>query len=98
AADRLRDRIQQHLALLTATAAHLKYLEAPLTRDRFLDYVSSLGLQSKYNGIQGLGYAAVLGAEDDRWASDRILREYEVEREVRPASSAGMRTSIVLLE
>ncbi|MGN7871710.1 hypothetical protein [Paracoccus sp. 22332] len=55
AARRIEIRIEQHLALLTATRAFFEVHPRSGEREVFAAFVSKLDLDGQYSGLQGIG-------------------------------------------
>ncbi|HHY03297.1 MAG TPA: hypothetical protein GX686_10640, partial [Paracoccus sp.] len=58
-ANRIHQRMIQHIALLRATRSHFDAGERPVSDAEFQRFVDGLALQRDYRGIQGLGYATL---------------------------------------
>ena len=58
-ANRIHQRMIQHIALLRATRSHFDASERPVSEIEFQRFVDGLALQRDYRGIQGLGYATL---------------------------------------
>lgn len=98
AADRIDQRIKLHVALLLATRSLFVATNGYPSRTAFRDYVNGLDLSGKFEGVQGIGLARMIGAQDTDAVEATILRDYDVNIRVRPETTEDVRTPIVLLE
>lgn len=99
AVDRVTTRIEQHLSLLTATHAFLKANDGTIDAGSFETYISGLDIEGRYDGIQGIGYAALIRKGEEPGTKAWLESAYEMPREVWPAATDQQyRTPIVLLE
>lgn len=98
AADRLHRRVQQHIALLIATAAHLAKDGGEITRSDFVDFISRLQLEGRYEGVQGIGFADIVESGEEADIRRHLSQNYGVDRGVWPDSDEDVRTAIMLLE
>lgn len=96
-ANRLHDRISDHIALLQATAAAFEAQGRVMEAPDFTDYVARLDLLRHYRGIQGIGYAALTPAAAVAAANAALARDYGPEIRVHPDPGAGVGTPIMLL-
>lgn len=67
-------------------------------RAAFQHFVNGLGLENKFEGIGGIGYARLIPAGAEAKAANDLLRNYGIDREVWPETDQDVRTPIVLLE
>ncbi|MDQ1902091.1 CHASE domain-containing protein [Paracoccus sp. WLY502] len=98
AARRIEIRIEQHLALLTATRAFFEVHPRSLEREVFAAFVSKLDLDGQYSGLQGIGVSQLLPPASETDVEAGIRTNYDVSREVWPEAVPGLRTAIILLE
>ena len=77
-ARRLEERMFQHIALLRATRSYFEAENGQVTVSEFARYVTDLNLERDYRGIQGIGYAPLLGHEAATAAAGRISRDNAV--------------------
>ena len=98
AARRIETRIEQHIALLTATRAFLEVHHEPLDREVFAAFVEGLGLEGRYSGLQGIGFARILTPGSEVEVEASLARDYGLEVQVWPEPVPGLRTAIVILE
>ncbi|SEH65332.1 CHASE domain-containing protein [Paracoccus alkenifer] len=68
-ANRIHQRMIQHIALLRATRSHFDASERPVSEVEFQRFVDGLALQRDYRGIQGLGYAKLSPASETAGAA-----------------------------
>lgn len=99
-ANRVDSRLNQHIALITATGAFIEASGAQLNRRSFSTFIRGLRLHDKFEGIRGIGFAALMPANAE--AIDRVpealMRNYGVERAVWPETDQLQRAVIMLLE
>lgn len=99
AVDRVTARFDEHVSLLSAAHALFVASRGDIGAGGFGAFVAGLGIESRYGGIQGIGYAETIPAGDEAFAAARIAGEYGIERPVWPAATdQAYRTPIVLLE
>ncbi|WP_133122811.1 CHASE domain-containing protein [Zhengella mangrovi] len=98
AVSRIEERVQQHIALLVAAASHYQADGDQLSRPSFAAFISGLGLESRFEGIQGIGYAKILQSDDDGTTRQALRRFYGIDRDVWPDSTEAVRTAILLIE
>jgi CHASE1-domain containing sensor protein len=98
AARRIETRIEQHIALLSATRAFHESFRGPLDREVFALFVDWLELDGRYSGLQGIGVARVLTSETEPQVEAGLARDYGAEIQVWPEPVPGLRTAIILLE
>ncbi len=91
-------RIEQHIALLTATRAFLETRSGAPDRNAFAAFVRGLGLEGPYSGLQGIGFSRILRSEAEAEAEANLVRDYGADRGIWPEAVTGLRTAIVLLE
>ncbi|WP_169310736.1 CHASE domain-containing protein [Cereibacter changlensis] len=98
AARRIETRIEQHIALLSATRAFIEVQDGPVEHEVFAAFVKGLGLDDRYSGLQGLGLARLVtpGTEDEVKAT--LAQNYGPEAVIWPEPVPGLRTAITLLE
>lgn len=96
-ADSVSRRLGQHLSLLQATRSFFDALGGPANGRAFDDFVTGLDLDGEYDGVQGLGFALRIEADEEAAAEEVILRNYGIEREVWPETDQTLRTPIILL-
>ena len=91
-------RIEQHIALLSATQSFLEVHDEPTSRAEFAGFVGGLHLDNRYPGLQELGFVRVLTPGDEAQLESILSQAYEGERRVWPEAVPGLRTAVVLLE
>jgi CHASE1-domain containing sensor protein len=91
-------RIEQHIALLSATQSFLEVHDEPTSRAEFAGFVGGLHLDNRYPGLQELGSVRVLTPGDEAQMEAILSQAYEGERRVWPDEVPGLRTAVVLLE
>lgn len=98
-AGRLHERINQHVALLRATAAAFESTGGQVEAATFSRYVSGLGLRDDYSGIQGIGFARLMttAAATDGIPAE-IARNYGEAVPLHPPTDQPVAAGIVLLE
>lgn len=97
---RLESRLQQHMALITATGAFLEVSGGSITRTSFASFVRGLKLENNFEGIRGIGFALLTQArpEEDAALNSIIAENYKIDRSAWPATDLPQRAVIVLLE
>ena len=95
---RIQERMIQHVALLRATRSYFDAETDPVTVPEFARYVAGLELQSGYQGIQGIGFAALLPAARADQARARISAAHGRQVAARPASDQRLVGPITMLE
>lgn len=95
---RIQQRMIQHVALLRATRSHFDAGTEPVTVPEFARYVAGLDLQGDYQGIQGIGFAALLPAAEAGRARDRIALAHGRPVAARPPSDQQLVGPIAMLE
>lgn len=98
AADRVQERLRQHMSLLVATKAFFVARHGNVAREEYREFISALELDKRYNGIRGIGFARLLPTGREALAENEVARNYDIERPVWPETDAALRTPIVLLE
>lgn len=98
AARRVEIRIEQHIALLTATRAFLEVHHDPRDREVFAAFVSGLDLDENYAGLQGIGLSQLLTPGSEAAVEASLSKNYGASVEVWPAPFPGLRTAVTLLE
>ena len=98
AADRIDQRFRQHIALLLATRSLFVATGGYPPRTTFRNYVNGLELNGRFRGVQGLGFARMIKAQDTEIIEAAISRDYDINVSVRPETAQTVRTPIVLLE
>lgn len=103
--NRIALRISQHLSLLTATRSLFEARRGNVSYLEFSSFIRHLGLSQAYDGVQGIGVAAIVppgGGESIRAA---LKANYGIERAVPPVgkrlpagTSQPVRTAVVMLE
>lgn len=74
---RTRERVNQFVALLTATAAYVGTRPVePVPKERFLSYVSALGDLEALSGVQGIGLALLVPKGREAELTTRLQREH----------------------
>lgn len=95
---RLEQRMIQHVALLRATRSQFDAEVEPVTVPEFARYVAGLDLRGDYQGIQGIGFAALLPAAEAEQARDRIAAAHGHPIAARPPGDQPLVGPIVMLE
>jgi CHASE1-domain containing sensor protein len=96
--DQIRTRVQQHIALVVATASHVAAIGGETDKDSFRNFIEGLDLDDEFEGVQGIGIARILQEDQEAEISQRLATDYGVERSVWPPSNEPIRTAIVMLE
>lgn len=95
---RIQQRMIQHIALLGATRSYFDAGAEPVTVPEFARYVAGLELERDYQGIQGIGFAALLAAGDADRAHAFISAGHGRRIAARPPSDQSLVGPIVMLE
>lgn len=95
---RVVTRIQQHVVVLRAARGLLSAQGEGISRDGFRRFLSSVDIVDELAGVQGIGFARMLGRSDTRLARQDVQRHYGLDIDIRPESDQRWRTPIVLLE
>jgi len=92
-------RMERYEQLLHAAAAALDRAEHP-TREQWASIHRTLDPSTRYPGLQGLGYAAMLGPGQKRDDFERTLRQQQgfEDFSIRPASERARYSAILHLE
>lgn len=99
AADRLRGRVEQHVAFLRAAHAFFVSQDGQVSHRSFATFVEGLDLTTGLPGIQGIGFARLIDVGEEADVSVRIGKSYGIERDVWPdTTDQTRRTPIELLE
>lgn len=98
AADRVRDRVQQHIALLIAAVGHFDAVGRIDDRAGFAKFVAKLDLEGRYKGVQGIGFADIVKPGGDEDFRRNLFDAYGVSKTPWPESTQPVRTGILLLE
>jgi len=98
AVERIVMRINQHISLLTATRSLFEARRGNVSREEFAAFVSHLNIKEEFDGVQGIGYAAVLEPGSEALVRESLARDYGVDRAPFPQSTEDMRTAIMMLE
>lgn len=97
-ADRIQDRIKQQIDLLGSVHAFMAANAASVSHAEFASFVGRLRNQSRFSGMQGIGFAAMIQAGDEAPAELQVGEDYDLIRTVWPATEQEWRTPIVYLE
>lgn len=91
-------RVEQYIALLTATRAFLETRSDLPDRGSFAAFVRGLGLEDAYSGLQGIGFALIVQSGAEGEAEDGLAQQYGTPLQIWPEPVSSLRTAIVLLE
>jgi PAS domain S-box-containing protein len=95
--DRVRGRLETHVALLLGGAGLFDASDSVTRRD-FATYVRRLDVHRAYPGVLGVGFARVLHPGDDALIAAGARREGVAGFRVWPVSGDTVRTTILFLE
>ncbi|MEI2804570.1 MAG: CHASE domain-containing protein [Albidovulum sp.] len=98
AVDRVLTRLRQHVVVLRAAQGLFAASDGTVGRDAFLRFLDSVDIINEVAGVQGIGFARMIPAEDTAAAEREIAGHYDMSVAVRPQTGAGWRAPIVLLE
>ncbi|AXS40216.1 CHASE domain-containing protein [Breoghania sp. L-A4] len=97
-ADRIRDQVRQHVALVSATGAFMNAHPGVVTRPAFDTFVGGIGRAGDFDGLRGIGYARLINTGDEALAEADLADSYDLQRRVWPETTdQAWRTPIVLL-
>ena len=95
--DRIVTRITAHEQVLRGVVG-LFNGSSDVGREDFRNYISSLRLEERYPGIQGVGFSMLVPAAEKAAHIERIRREGFRQYDIRPAGERELYTSIIFLE
>lgn len=95
---RITARLQMHLSLLHATNAFLVVEGPQVGQEKFSRFLDKVDLTERFDGIQGVGFALTVPAQDDAAARASLRTNYGAAVDIWPATEQTLRTPIVLLE
>lgn len=98
AIDRIVTRLQEHVVLLQATRGLFAASEGRVTRESFGRFLATIDIEKDLPGIQGIGYARIIGPAEDEEALGSIFRSYQLETPIYPETKQTRRTPIILIE
>ena len=100
AVQRIGDRIENHMLLITSVEAHFQATGQLPSVEAFRMFVSHLQKTEQFNGVQGLGFARYVqsGSQSDLAISAELDRNYGLPRLPWPETGEAFRTPIVMLE
>ena len=98
AADRIQDRINQQIDLLGSVHAFMAANAASVTQGEFASFIDRLRIQSRFSGMQGIGFAAMMQTGDEAATELQVNADYDFTRTVWPDTDQEWRTPIVFLE
>lgn len=97
-ASSLRQRMTQHRTLLRATGGMLVAQRGQIGPNEFAAYVSRLKLGDSITGIQGIGFAPIIAADEGPAISRQLSQMYGQPLDVVPTSDQTQRAPVVLIE
>ena len=95
--DRIATRVTAHEQVLRGVVG-LFNGSSEVRREDFRNYVSSLRLEERYPGIQGVGFSLLVPAAGKAAHIERIRHEGFRQYDIRPAGGRELHTSIIYLE
>jgi CHASE1-domain containing sensor protein len=98
AANRLAQRIDQHILLLKVTAADMMTSTRPLDRSDYKSFFEAVDVPNNYPGVLGIGFALITDKGKEKLAEDLLKINYGINRQIWPEQGKVFRTPIVLLE
>ena len=98
AVDNIRQRLNQHIALLLSTRSLLNANQGLVNGEAFRRFVRGVDIINKHAGVQGIGYAQFINVGEENASEQKLLDNYELVREVWPETTEQQRSPIVLLE
>lgn len=98
AMDMITSRLRQHVVVLRAAKGLFAAQQGVVARDEFLRFIEEVGIARDLTGVQGVGFARIVPADDSSRAEAEILGRYKMQVSVHPATGQPWRAPIVLLE
>jgi CHASE1-domain containing sensor protein/two-component sensor histidine kinase len=98
AIDRIVTRLEQHVVLLQSTRGLFLAQRGAVDQDTFSRFLTGVDLVNELSGIQGVGFARMVAADDEKVIADEVMTRYGLATDVRPATDQPWRASIVLIE
>lgn len=98
AVDRVNERVNLNIALLVATRSLIHANAETIRRETFRDFVNGLGLDGRFEGIKGIGYARLVDTKGSDDVAGEIFRNYDLEVEIRPETDQTFRAPVILFE
>jgi PAS domain S-box-containing protein len=95
--DRIRQRLDTYVAVLTATSA-LYSANEHVSRAQFKAYAEGLSLRIRYPGIQALAYSVQTKAEEGPALVQRMRQQGETAFQMWPATGEPVTTTVVYIE
>ncbi|MXN63635.1 histidine kinase [Stappia sp. GBMRC 2046] len=95
---RIETRVKNHILLLQATRAYFIADDKAVNRKEFSRFIESIDRYEYLAGVQGIGYAPLVPADDGDLVSRELRANYGVERAPWPRTDQDLRTPIVILE
>lgn len=93
----IRNRLETYLALLRAGAAYISTSEE-VSREEFRSYVDRLELQTRYPGIQGIGFTVRAKPEEVDALGEKMRRQGAADFHLWPENERSEFHSIIYLE
>lgn len=98
AVDLITTRLHRHVVALRAAKGLFSAQKGAVARDEFLRFIEEIGITRDLSGMQGVGFARMIPADDPAPAEAEILARYKLRVAVHPATDRPWRAPIVLLE
>lgn len=93
----IENKINLYIALLKGGRGFIDSNRL-ITRENFNEYVESLDLKKSYNGVQGIGYAKVVSADERQTLTDKMKFEGDADFQIFPIADKDVYAVIVHLE
>ncbi|MEZ5756318.1 MAG: CHASE domain-containing protein [Paracoccaceae bacterium] len=98
AVDLITSRLDQHVVVLRAAKGLFSAARGRVARDEFLRFIEEVDIVGDLSGVQGVGFARVMAADQGAEARAEIAAQYGLDVEIRPPTDQALRAPIVLLE
>lgn len=98
AVERIVSRLQNHFVLLRAAKGLFASSQGTVRRADFVQFLATVDMLYELTGVQGVGYARMIGTGEEGLAEAEIAASYGLPVRVYPATDAAYRTPIILLE
>jgi len=97
AMSRIEGRLDLHLSLLRATQALFQANEQDVSDAKFKAFFEALDIESNFEGLQGVGFIAIGGADDERRLAEAMRRLHGDRHAIHPAQTTEEYRAPVML-
>ncbi|MBO0663540.1 CHASE domain-containing protein [Jiella flava] len=94
---RVEERLQLHISLLYSLRAFFEVAGTAISPQTFAEFVAGLELASRYNGIQGLGFAQTIATTHTDEAQRKLDARFGRPLTIWPQTRQPIRTPVMLL-